>query len=259
MKIYFKSIAIFLICIASISIFSSSAIQNAEYSNDDKTLVKSILEGKEPVNWVFTGNSITQGAKHTHGMRAYPEIFSERIRWELQRPYDFIINTAISGHTTQNLLSDFDKRINRFNPKVVVLMIGTNDAAKDRNISVEKFGDNLEQLIDKIREIGAVPIIMSPNIIITEKSPERDRLYLYVEKIGEVVKAKNTIYVDNWTLWETELQQKYNGEVFKKLLNDPLHPNGYGHQEIAIALFKELSIFDPNAPTCGGEYYEGYH
>jgi len=32
-----------------------------------------------------------------------------------------------------------------------------------------------------------------------------------------------------------------------------------GHQEIAVALFKELSIFDPNAPTCGGVYYEGYH
>lgn len=175
------------------------------------------------------------------------------------RPYDFVINTAISGHTTQNLINDFNTRIASFNPKVVVLMIGTNDAAQDKNISIEKFGNNLIQLINQIRNIGAIPIIMSPNIIISDKSPERNRLHLYVEKMSEIVKTKNVIYVDNWTIWSTELQQKYKDEVFKKLLNDPLHPNGFGHQEIAMALFKELSIFDPAAPTCGGAYYEGFH
>ena len=225
----------------------------------DKMRVKTIIESSEPINWVFTGNSITQGAKHTHGMRPYSEIFAERIRWEMQRAYDFVINTAISGHTTQNLINDFDKRIASFNPKVVVLMIGTNDAAQDRNISIENFGNNLIQLIDQIRNTGAIPIIMSPNIIITEKNPERNRLHLYVEKMREITKKKNVIYVDNWSNWSIELQQKYKDEVFKKLMNDPLHPNGFGHQEIAMALFKELSIFDSAAPTCGGAYYEGFH
>jgi len=255
----FRSLLIGLICIIFISALSSNTTQKEEFSADDKVQIKSILEGKESANWVFTGNSITQGAKHTHGMRAYPEIFSERIRWEMQRPYDFVINTAISGHTTQNLINDFNTRIASFNPKVVVLMIGTNDAAQDKNISIEKFGNNLIQLINQIRNIGAIPIIMSPNIIISDKSPERNRLHLYVEKMSEIVKTKNVIYVDNWTIWSTELQQKYKDEVFKKLLNDPLHPNGFGHQEIAMALFKELSIFDPAAPTCGGAYYEGFH
>ncbi len=222
----------------------------------DKKRIKALLESSDPINWVFTGNSITQGAKHTHGMKPYSEIFAERIRWEMQRPYDIIINTAISGHTTQNIINDFDKRLSRFNPRVVVLMIGTNDAAENRNISTESFGNNLIILIDRIREIGAIPIVMSPNIIITEKSPERRRLPIYVEKMKQITRTKNVTYVDNWSIWSTELQQKYHGEVFKKLMNDPLHPNGYGHKEIAEALFRELSIFDPEAPTCGGTYYE---
>jgi len=247
------------ICIVFLSVLSSSTSQNNDFAREDKSTIESIINEKESINWVFTGNSITQGAKHTHGMRAYSEIFAERIRWEMQRPYDVIINTAISGQTTQNIINDFDRRVSRFNPKVVVLMIGTNDAAEDRNISTESFGNNLIAFIDRIRGIGAIPVVMSPNIIITEKSPERSRLYLYVEKMEQVVKTKNVIYVDNWSIWSTELQLKYPGEVFKKLLNDPLHPNGYGHQEIAMALFKELSIFDPTAPTCGAPYYEGYH
>ena len=228
-------------------------------ANYEKMRIKSLIESSNQINWVFIGNSITQGAKHTHGMRPYSEIFSERIRWEMQRSYDFILNTAISGQTTQDLINDFEIRVSQFKPKVVVLMIGTNDAAQDRNISTDNFRSNLIDLIDRIREVGAIPIVMSPTIIITEKSPERSRLYLYIEMMEEIVKIKNVIYVDNWTIWSTELQQKYPNGVFKELMNDPLHPNGNGHQEIAMELFKELSIFDPTAPTCGGSYYEGYH
>ncbi len=254
-----KGLIIVPICVAFLSILSSSKSQNNDFAQEDKSTIEAMINGNASVNWIFTGNSITQGAKHTHGMREYPEIFDERIRWEMQRPYDVIINTAIYGHTSQNIIKDFDKRVSRFNPRVVVLMIGINDAAEDRNISTESFGNNLTILIDRIREIGAIPIMMSPNIIITERNPERSRLYLYVEKMGQIVRTKNVIYVDNWNIWLMELQQKYPGEVFNKLMNDPLHPNEYGHQEIAMALFKELSIFDPEAPTCGGTYYEGYH
>lgn len=254
-----RGLIIGFLCVTFLFVLSSNTSQKEEFALEDKSKIEAIIKGKESAKWVFTGNSITQGAKHTHGMRAYPEIFAERIRWEMQRRYDFIINTAISGHTTQNLINDFDRRISRFNPKVVVLMIGSNDAAQGSNITIESFGNNLIELIDRIREIAAIPIVMSPMIIITEKSPERSRLYLYVERMEEIVKTKNVIYVDNWTIWSTELQQKYPGGVFKELMNDPLHPNGNGHQEIAMELFKELSIFDPTAPTCGGPYYEGYH
>ena len=227
--------------------------------NDDMKKIKSLFYQKKPVVWVFTGNSITQGAKHTHGMRSFPEIFAERIRWEMQRTSDFVINTGVSGSTTLQILNDFDKRVAQFDPKVVILMIGTNDAAKDRNITLKQFGHNLTDLIQQIRKIGAVPILLSPNTIIIEKSMERERLGEYAAKMKEVAVQEDVIFVDNWNIWSTNLQIKYNGEVHKKLLNDPLHPNGFGHQEIAIALFKELSIFDPNAPTCGGTYYEGYH
>ena len=65
----------------------------------DLARIKAILETKTPVKWVFVGDSITHGAKHTFGARSYPEIFGERIRWELRRVRDVIINTAISGNT----------------------------------------------------------------------------------------------------------------------------------------------------------------
>jgi len=227
---------------------------------DDHAKIKAIFENKTPVTWLFTGNSITQGAKHTHGLRSYSEIFSERIRFEKGRSSDVIINTAISGHTSQNILNDFQQRIARFHPNVVVLMIGTNDACTDsRNISVDQFEANLIQMIVKIREMDAVPVLLTPTPIITDKAPERKDLERYVIKMREVAEKNQVILVDNWLIWNTELKAKYKGAVNRELMNDPLHPNGNGHKEIAIALFKAFSIFNANDPTCGGEYYEGDH
>src|SRR5690554_5045874 len=105
----------------------------APYSEgNDRELIAKSLKEKDPLIWVFIGDSITHGAKHTHGYRAYPEIFSERVRYELGRVRDVVINTGISGNTTQNILDDFDWRVKQFNPRIVSLMIGTNDCATGR-------------------------------------------------------------------------------------------------------------------------------
>lgn len=241
---------IFFFCV----LFCSFGYSNNQ--SDDRAKVKTILESKTSAVWVFTGNSITQGALHTYGQRAFPEIFAERVRWEMRRGMDVVINTAISGNTSQNILDDFKLRAARFHPDVIILMIGTNDAGR---LSIQHFENNLIQLIKKIRTIDAIPVLLTPNPIIISRDSSRKDLEQYVIKTREISKKNQVILVDNWTIWNTELQEKYRGEVFKKLLDDPVHPNGLGHHEIAIALFKELSIFDPNAPTCGGAYYEGYH
>jgi len=214
---------------------------------DDLAKIKSMFESTASTVWLFTGNSITQGALHTYGQRGYAEIFAERVRWEMRRGTDVVINTAISGHTSQNILDDFHQRVARFQPQVVVLMIGTNDAGR---LTIQQFEDNLMQLIAKIREIGAVPVLLTPNPIITEKDQYRKDLEKYVVKIREATEKNQVVLVDNWTIWNTELQEKYQGNAFVALLDDPLHPNGLGHQELAIALFKALSIFDENAPAC---------
>jgi lysophospholipase L1-like esterase len=113
--------------------------------------------------------------------------------------------------------------------------------------------------LDKIRETGAIPILHTPNIIITEYAPERAGLLEYVNVIQETAEKKNIILVDNYAYWEDTMKNHSEVNVFKEWLNDPLHPNGTGHQEIARLLFKELSIFNPNDATCGGKYYEGKH
>ena len=223
----------------------------------DLERIKELLKKKDPLKWLFTGDSITAGVKHTQGYRSYPEIFGERIRWEMSRPRDVVINTAISGNTTQNILDDFNWRIEQFKPDVVSLMIGTNDCAR-KEMTKDIFEEQLNILLNKIRGAGAIPILHTPNIIIKKDAPERADLSEYVKVIQKTAEKKSIVLVDNYTYWE-ETKNSAKTNVFKEWLNDPLHPNGTGHQQIARLLFKELSIFNPNDPTCGGKYYEGKH
>ncbi|MDD4144262.1 MAG: SGNH/GDSL hydrolase family protein [Prolixibacteraceae bacterium] len=226
---------------------------------DDLVALKELLKDPKPLKWIFTGDSITHGAKHTHGFRSYPEIFAERIRWEMKRTSDIIINTGISGNTTQNILDDFNWRIGQFKPDVVSLMIGTNDCADTRNIGLDVFENNLNTLVTMIRESEAIPVFQTPNVIIKEKAPERRSISDYVSVMQKVAGEKEVILVDNYTHWQSEIQHKGAKAIFKRWLNDPLHPNGEGHSEIARLMFKEFAIFDPEAPTCGAPYYEGVH
>jgi len=225
----------------------------------DKERIKEIVAGKEPAIWVCTGDSITAGVKHTQGYRSYPEVFAERVRYELGRSRDVVINTAISGNSSQNIINDIDWRVRQFRPNVVSLMIGTNDCEASRKVSLNKFEENLEFLIQEVRKLGAVPILHTPNVIIETHAPERDALPKYVNVIKKVAQNRKTILVDHWLHWQQSIEQQSQAKIFKEWLNDPLHPNGRGHQEIARLLFKELSIFNPADPTCGGAYYEGRH
>jgi hypothetical protein len=59
--------------------------------------IKALIGGREPVRWVFSGDSITHGALHTFGLRDYTELFSERVRFEMGRGLDVVMKTAISG------------------------------------------------------------------------------------------------------------------------------------------------------------------
>lgn len=229
-----------------------------EESVPDLERIKALLRQQTALKWLFTGDSITAGVEHTHGYRSYPEIFSERIRWEMNRPRDVVINTAISGNVTQNILDDFSWRIEQFKPAIVSLMIGTNDCAR-KEMTKEIFEEKLNLLLDKIRRMDVIPILHTPNVIIKEYAPERAGLSEYVKVIQRTAEKKSIILVDNYAYWEEVIKNHLEINVFKEWLNDPLHPNGTGHQEIARLLFKKLSIFNPNDPTCGGKYYEGKH
>jgi lysophospholipase L1-like esterase len=198
--------------------------------------------------WVLTGDSITHGAKWVGRERSYPEIFHERIRYELQLYFDVFVNTGLSGESTPGLLADFEWRVLRFKPDIVSVMIGMNDS-KGGPEGRERFAANLREMVRRVRGVGAIPILHRTNPISPEgeASAIRTDLPAYNAIIGQVAAAEQVVEVNHWDHWQTT---KVANGTLNDWLADPIHPNGAGHRQFAITFCQTLGIYDPAAFSC---------
>jgi len=209
--------------------------------------IKALLAGKDPVTWVITGDSVTHGALHTLGWRSYPEHFAERVRWELRRMRDIVINTGVSGDRIPGVLADLEWRVLQFKPHVASLMFGMNDC-NDGPAGREKFREDLATLVTRIREAGAIPLLNTPNTVYIKNSKGREDLPEYARIVREYAVANELALVDHWEHWQ---QAKPDQEQLLPWIEDSrIHPGVYGHREFAKEIFRVLGIYDENSPTC---------
>lgn len=99
------------------------------------------------------GNSITIGWLHN-----CPEFFKDR-------PY---INRGISGQTTPQMLIRFRQDVIDLQPKVVVILAGTNDIAGNTGLLLLKIEDNLASMaqLAKANGIKVISALYFPLLII---------------------------------------------------------------------------------------------
>lgn len=211
---------------------------------------KALLAGKEPVTWVFTGDSITHGALHTMGWRSYPEHFAERVRWELRRMRDIVINTGISGDRMTGLLKDAEWRVHRFRPHVVSLMMGMNDcvAGPDGRTS---FRQSLDTFLADLVKQKSLLLLHTPNRIFSPDMAKdrRKDLPAYVDILRRFASDNQIPLVDHFQHWTDTRKDFY--ELIYLLSDATVHPNQYGHSEFANLLFQKLGMFDAaSSRTC---------
>lgn len=154
-----------------------------------------------------------------------------------------MINTGVSGNSVGDVLAEFDRRVARFAPDVVAMMLGTNDSVEGEG-GLSDFASGLAELISRVRAIDAVPYLQTPPPIDTDDAPERAHLDSYVRVVRRVAGGLSVPLVDHHLHWHA---QGFTGHF----RSDALHPNARGHLELAKELFARLGIFDPGSPTCG--------
>ncbi|MEO8127364.1 MAG: SGNH/GDSL hydrolase family protein [Bryobacteraceae bacterium] len=211
--------------------------------------VKQLLQGKEPLTWVFTGDSITHGALHTMGWRSYVEIFAERVRFELRRSRDIVINTGISGNRMTGLVPDAEWRVYRFQPQVVSLMMGMNDCVAGP-AGRETYRAELTKFLAMLIERKSLLLLHTPNpIVIIDPAKElRKDLPAYVDILRKFASDNAVPLIDHYQQWQETRKDLYS---MIYVLNDAnIHPNHFGHILLANLLFEKLGIFDPASRVC---------
>jgi acyl-CoA thioesterase I len=215
----------------------------AQTGEKDKQALLTKLKSKESaLTWVITGDSITHGAWFTQGARSYPEHLAERVRGEMLRFRDIIINTGVSGEISTGLLADYEWRVLRFKPDVVSLNLGMNDCARVPLVQHKK---EMAEMITKAKKSGAIVILHATNTVFTEH-PHAKKLPPFIEAIRELAKEHDVMLVDHHKKFTDETQ----GAEKRTWFADAIHPNGLGHAHMAAEMFRVIGIYDPASDTC---------
>jgi acyl-CoA thioesterase I len=180
----------------------------------------------EPMTWVATGDSITQSALHTHGSRGWVEHVQERIRWQLDRLTDIVINTGVSGWRAGDVLDAYDHLIGRFSPQVLSISLGTNDCLAGPE-GLDEFRDALAAIIAKTPD--AQIVLHTPVLVGRAGQVRRAAQPAYSQAVREIAADNGALLVDHEAYWLAEF-----GDADPiAWLDDPAHPNAVGHLHMA--------------------------
>ena len=210
--------------------------------------IKALIDSKKPLTWVFTGDSITHGASHTLGWRSYPEHMTERIRWEMRRVRDMVINTGISGDRLHRMMTEFDARVARFQPHIVSVNFGMNDCVAGTE-GRETFRKALTECGERVRALNAQMLLHAPNLIHYPADPSRKDLAAYVDIVREYASAQRVPLVDHYAEWSVPERSQPAHRLLVLLNDGAIHPNQYGHILMAQATMRAIGIYDAQSPT----------
>lgn len=188
--------------------------------------------------WVFTGDSITQGVYHTHGFRSWVELVSERIRWELGRVQDIVINSGVSAWTTHEINADFEYLVGRFAPQVLSVSLGTNDSL-DGEPGLSSFHRRLTEIVRRGNRIRSTVVLHTPVLVMPDApAPRREWLSAYAAVVRTIATDEDAILVDHEQHWH----QHFGTETPTAWMDDSTHPNAVGHRHIAETTLQTLRL-----------------
>jgi lysophospholipase L1-like esterase len=170
------------------------------------------LQGQPRPTVVYLGDSITE-----NWISADPDMFS-----------DDVLDRGISGQTSPQLLLRFYQDVVALNPRVVHIMVGTNDIAGNTGpMRPGDFENNIRAMIDlaSIHHIRVVLAGIPPSRLLgwsnVDPRPQIARLNAWLE---EEATGRGLVYVDYAVVLATG-----DGGLDNALGNDGVHPNRAGY------------------------------
>lgn len=198
------------------------------FAKDKEALLK-----KGPIQFVALGDSITDGWRGKNGKEVWEKTFGE---WN---PY----NTGIGGDRTQHVLWRIDNgEIDGLepNPKVAMLMIGTNNTGPNK--SDEEIADGIKACVEDIHKH-----LPKTKVLLLAVFPRNNDKKQEVGKADEPIRARITHINEiisklddgGKTVKYLDINAKFldaDGGLHKDIMPDYLHPNEKGYEIWAEAV-----------------------
>ncbi|MFZ0436247.1 MAG: GDSL-type esterase/lipase family protein [Chthoniobacterales bacterium] len=184
------------------------------------------------IQLVFDGDSITdgwQGKGHQLWQDRYAKLGA----------FDF----GIAGDRTENLLWRLSQgQMNGIHPKLILLMIGTNNLGKNTD---EQIAEGIKAIIDRYRSLCPDAVILLQGIFPRAQSPAnplRERIKEINKTISAYADGKRVVFLD---FGDKFLEP--DGTMSPEIMPDFLHPSAKGYQIWADAIQPVIDQYFPPA------------
>ena len=190
------------------------------------------LESGADATIVCFGDSITAGYAVRRG---FPSFWLESLRQRFPDSKIEMINSGISGDTSQDGLGRLDWAVLSYEPDPVTINFGINDCVL--GLSLEEYEMNLVEMVRRIRAGPDSEILLLSSQPL-ESPPYDQRVLDYYQTVERVAKEMNVGFVDVYGAWMKRVQA---GMPLDSLILPGLdHPNEAGYRIIAEEL---MSLF----------------
>ncbi len=182
------------------------------FKSDKTPMVKNYPSNGTDI--VAFGDSLVEGVGASYADKNFVSLLSARIG----QP---IINLGVSGNTTADGLARLSE-LDKYNPKVVLLLLGGNDRLKQ--IPKETTFSNLGQIIQNLQSRGAIVLLLGiRGSLIGDK---------FEPGFGKLHNQYQTAYV-------SDVLNGLFGNA--QVMSDTVHPNDLGYTKIADRVYPVLA------------------
>lgn len=158
-------------------------------------------------------------------------------------PEHDIINSGISGQTTDQMLLRFEGSVLYYKPKKIVLEGGTNDITRVQTWeSADAAYENIKAMAVKAKKSGAevyISSILPCNAAQTGSISVRELISSTNERLKALAKSEKYTYVDFYSSLSNQ-----DGSFIDAYNSDGVHPNAAGYDIMEPILLKALGLFE---------------
>ncbi len=211
------------------------------------------MELDEGDTLVFLGDSITHQCLYTQYVEDffYTRFPAKRIRFH---------NAGVGGAKAWDALQRFDRDVADYKPKYVTVLLGMNDGRYQpfKQEIFDTYQNDMREVIDRIKQTGAQPILMSPTMFDSRAArlrrpnddPGKLELYnsvlaYYGQWLREVSMRNGYGFVDmysplnNLTLLERKTEPRFT------MIPDSVHPGPSGQIVMAYSIIEDMGLRKP--------------
>lgn len=148
-----------------------------------------------------------------------------------------VINAGVSGDNTCDALLRIENDVIKYNPDLVTVLFGANDAAFHKQIDLKTYKENLYKIVHVLKPERTILISPAPVDERVQFARTNEVLSTYAAAVKEVADETNSYFIDFFS--EMMSVENYR-QILNGLENDGLHFDEEGYDFLVQLIKKKI-------------------